>query len=126
MVLLLLGVLVWSAAHLLPCTGAAIRTRWLERLGEGPYKGLFALAIVLSIVLMTLGWRSAEPVHLYAVPSWSRWAANVLMGLAWLLFAASGVPTNLKRLLRHPQLTGVAISMSRELPARTSGRFSNT
>jgi uncharacterized membrane protein len=30
------------------------------------------------------------------------------MLVALVLFAASGVPTNLKRFIRHPQLTGVA------------------
>jgi len=106
-VLLLLGVLVWSAAHLLPCSGAALRASLIGRLGEGPYKGLFALTIVLSVVLMVLGWRSIQPTHLYAFPAWSRLAANVLMVLSLVLFAASGVPTNLKRVLRHPQLMAV-------------------
>jgi uncharacterized membrane protein len=31
------------------------------------------------------------------------------MFVALVLFAASGVPTNLKRVLRHPQLTGFGI-----------------
>jgi uncharacterized membrane protein len=46
---LILGVLMWSTVHSLPCAGQSLRGRLLQRLGEGPYKGLFALAIVLSI-----------------------------------------------------------------------------
>jgi uncharacterized membrane protein len=105
---LVLGVLLWSATHLLPIAGRTLRAGLIDRLGEGPYKGLFALTIVLSVVLMVLGWRSAEPVYLYAAPGGMRWVTNLLMAVALLLFAASGVPTNLKRVLRHPQLTGVA------------------
>jgi uncharacterized membrane protein len=105
---LVLGVLLWSSAHLLPSAGASVRAGWMSRLGEGPYKGLFALTILLSVVLMVLGWRAAEPVHLYAAPGGLRLITNLLMAIALVLFVASGVPTNLKRVLRHPQLTGVA------------------
>jgi len=105
---LVLGVLVWSGMHLLPCAGLSVRAGLIQRLGEGPYKRLIALTIVLSIVLMVLGWRSTDPVVVYAAPGWGRLAANVLMVAALVLFAASGVPTNLKRVLRHPQLTSVA------------------
>ena len=119
---LLLGVLLWSAAHLLPSAGASVRARLMGRLGEGPYKGLFALTILLSLVLMVMGWRSAEPVHLYAAPGWSRLAANLLMGVALVLFVSSGAPTNLKRLLRHPQLTGVATWAGAHLLANGDSR----
>lgn len=122
MVWLILGVLMWSAVHSLPSAGRSLRGELLERLGEGPYKGLFALAIVLSIVLMTVGWRSTEPAYLYAPPSWSRWAANGLMVVALVLFVASGVPTNLKRVLRHPQLAGVATWAGAHLLANGDGR----
>jgi uncharacterized membrane protein len=112
MIWLVLGVLVWSAVHLFPCVAAPVRARVVERLGS-PYQGLFALAIVLSIVLMVIGWRSAVPSVLYTPPAWGRLATNVLMFVALVLFAASGVPsgvpTNLKRVLRHPQLTGFGI-----------------
>lgn len=108
MIWLVLGVLVWSLVHLFPCVAAPTRARVVERLGS-PYQGLFALAIVLSVVLMVIGWRSAVPSVLYTPPAWGRLATNVLMFVALVLFAASGVPTNLKRVLRHPQLTGFGI-----------------
>ena len=36
-------------------------------------------------------------------------ATNLLMFVGLVLFAASGLPTNIKRLIRHPQLTGFGI-----------------
>jgi uncharacterized membrane protein len=107
-ILLVLGVLLWSAAHLFPCVARPARAQLIERLGEGPYKGLFALAIVGSIVLMVFGWRATDPSPVYVAPAWTALVANVLMFVALVLFAASGVPTNVKRILRHPQLTAVA------------------
>ena len=65
--------------------------------------------ILGSIGLMVFGWRSTPPSVVYLPPAWATWATNVAVFLGLLLFAASGVPTNLKRLLRHPQLTGLLV-----------------
>jgi uncharacterized membrane protein len=108
-VLLVLGVLLWSAVHLLPCAGASVRAGLVERLGEGPYKGLFALSIVISVVLMVLGWRSTDPRLVYLPPVWTIPISDVLMLVALFLFVASALPTNVKRILRHPQLTSIVI-----------------
>lgn len=107
MIWLVLGVLTWSAAHLFPSLAAPARARLAERLGA-PYQGLFALVILSSVALMVLGWRSTVPSFLYTPPEWSRAVTNLLMLVALVLFAASALPTNLKRLVRHPQLLGMA------------------
>ncbi len=107
MIWLVLGVVLWSAAHLLPSAGPAMRARAVERLGQA-YQGIFALTILASIALMVLGWRSTPPTPVYSAPAWGSAAANVLMCVALVLFVASGIPTNLKRVIRHPQLTGMA------------------
>lgn len=122
MVWLVLGVCAWSATHLLPIAGTSLRGGLVKRLGEDRYKGLFTLAIVLSIVLMVLGWRSTPPAYLYAPAAWGRLAANVLMLAALMLFVASALPTNLKRVLRHPQLTGVATWAGAHLLANGDSR----
>ena len=109
MIWLVIGVLLWSAAHLFPSAGVSARSRLLERLGEGPYMGGFALTILVSVGLMVMGWRSAVPVGVYAAPTWGATLALPLMFVALLLFAASGMETNLKRLIRHPQLSGMAL-----------------
>ncbi len=104
---LVLGVLLWSAFHLLPSAGAPLRARAVERIGPA-YQGVFALAILASIGLMVFGWRSTLPAAVYTPPAWGSAGANVLVFVALLLFAASGMATNVKRALRHPQLTGMA------------------
>ncbi len=106
---LVLGVLSWSAVHLFPCSATSARSRLIDRLGEQAYRGLFALAILVSIVVMALGWRASAPAIVYLPPAWGALAANVLVFIALVLFAASGVASNLKRLVRHPQLTGVLV-----------------
>ncbi len=109
MILLILGVLVWSGVHLVPSLGVQMRAGWIERIGEDPYKGVFALSFVGAIVLMVIGWRSTSPVAFYGPPVWGRGIANLVMFVSLVLFMGSNVPSNLKRFVRHPQLTGVAL-----------------
>lgn len=105
MTLLILGVLLWWAAHLTKRLAPAVRASLTERMGEGS-KGVFAVLILLSVVLMTLGYQSYTG-NFY----WGRNAAlvginNLLMLLAVYLFAASGLKTRITGIIRHPQLTG--------------------
>lgn len=105
MTLLIIGVLLWWAAHLTKRLAPAVRASLTERMGEGS-KGVFAVLILLSVVLMTLGYQSYTG-NFY----WGRNAAlvginNLLMLLAVYLFAASGLKTRITGIIRHPQLTG--------------------
>lgn len=109
MIWLALGVLLWGCAHLFPSAAVPTRSRLIERLGEKNYQGAFALTIVLSVVLMVVGWRSSLASASYGPPSWGAGAALPLVFVALFLFAASGAGSNINRLIRHPQLTGVAV-----------------
>ena len=109
MIWLVVGVLLWSGAHFVPCAGLAVRSQLIARLGELAYRGVFALTLIGAIVAMVLGWRSSPPVAVYLPPAWGAAGTNLLMLVALVLFAASVLPTNLRRVIRHPQLTGFAL-----------------
>lgn len=104
MTLLVLGLLLWTAAHLFKRLAPGARAALTDRMGNGA-RGIVALLILASVVLMTLGYKSAEgPVW------WGRSAAtvginNILMLLAVYLFAASGSKTWITSKIRNPQLT---------------------
>ena len=108
MIWLILGVLLFAGVHAIPSLAAPARARFIGQRGDGAYKGLFSLALLVAIGLMIAGWQSSLPSGFYAPPVWSRWAALGLMAVSLLLFLASVLPTNVKRFVRHPQLTGVA------------------
>ena len=109
MIWLVVGVLLWSAAHLFPGVAVTPRANVLARLGEQRYKGCFTLAILSSLALMIAGWRASPALGVYAPPGWSDSAAIPIVLAALILFAAAALPSNLKRWIRHPQLTGVAL-----------------
>ncbi len=109
MIWLWLGVLVWSVAHAMPSLAPGLKASLVGSLGEGPYKGAFALTIVASIVLMVIGWQAAVVDIVYEPPAWGRHLAMLLVLIAFLLFAFSHGKSNMKRFLRHPQLTAVVV-----------------
>jgi uncharacterized membrane protein len=109
MILLVLGVLLFALVHFIPSLTPAIKTRLLSKLGEGGYKGIFSLLLLGSFALMILGWRSAAPLSVYLPPAELHKFALVLLAFAFLVMGASTRNSRLRLVIRHPQLTGVAL-----------------
>jgi len=107
---LALGVLLWSIVHFIPALAPDLKKKMLSRFGEYPYKGAFTLLMVVALFLIISGWKSltpAEPILFYAPPDWGGYAAIILVLIGFILFLAPYPDTNIKRLLRHPQLIGM-------------------
>jgi uncharacterized membrane protein len=107
--LLTLGVLFWAVTHLFVSIGAGARTRLTARIGLGPYKGLFSLTLVGALVLIVVGWRTMAPTALYLAPVELRYATMFLVPIAVILFISARAPTDVKQIIRHPQLAGVKL-----------------
>lgn len=109
MSVLIFGVIIWSAAHLFKAVLPAQRQRIEQKLGAGPYRGIFSLIIVGSLILIVTGWRSADPFPIYAAPMAGGPVNALLILVALVLFFASQFPGNIGRLVRHPQMTGTVL-----------------
>ena len=109
MSLLIAGVALWSIAHLFKAAAPALRDRVEQRVGAGPYRGLFSLLIVGSLVLIVVGWRAALPQPVYVPPMAAGPIIAVLVLLGLILFFASNFSGNIKRFIRHPQMTGTIL-----------------
>jgi uncharacterized membrane protein len=105
---LVLGVLLWSFTHFIPAVAVDFRKNLIAKLGENPYKGIFTLFVVLAVYMVISGWKATVPESIYLPPLWGRHATSLLVFVGFILFIAPYLPTNFKRVLRHPQLTGVA------------------
>jgi len=109
MSLLITGLTLWVVIHLFPALCKNTRTTIIEKIGLMPYKGLFALIILSSVVLIVFGWQSITPEDIYTPVSWGRHITFTLVLLTFILFVAARRKTNIKRFLRHPQLTGLVL-----------------
>ncbi|MFC3527266.1 NnrU family protein [Paracoccus mangrovi] len=101
MLLLILGVALWWAAHLLKRVAPGPR----DKIGRG---GVTALLLV-SVLLMILGYRMADGPVWWGASAPLKGINNLLVLVAFYLFAADGMKTRIARRMRHPQLTGFAI-----------------
>ena len=104
MIWLILGLALWSGAHLFKRLAPDARAG----LGNAG-KAVVAVASVLAIVLMVVGYRAWDSTFL-----WGRHPAlvginNLLMVLAFYLYAASGAKSWIITRIRHPQLTAVKV-----------------
>ena len=109
MTLLIAGVVFWSIVHLMPSITPGVRSTLVTRLGEWPYKGLFAVDIIIALALIIFGWKAATPAEIFVPPLYGSPIPAVLLVSAMLLFIASSIPTNLRRYIRHPQMAAVLL-----------------
>ncbi len=104
MIVLILGVALWWAAHFFKRFAPGRRAA----MGDAG-RGLVAGAVILSVLLMIWGYRMADgPVWWGPTPA-LKGINNLLVLAAFYLFATAGMKTAITRHLRHPQLLGFAL-----------------
>jgi uncharacterized membrane protein len=104
MLLILLGLLLWTGVHFWKRIAPDHRARFGER-----GKAIVALGAVVAIVLMIIGYRSAEGTFFWGRSPALTGINNLLMLFAFYLFAASGAKTAITKWVRNPQLTAVKV-----------------
>ena len=107
MFMLILGLILWIGAHYFKRLAPDARAR----LGD-PGKGLVAVLIIASLVLMILGYRGADFIPVWSPPSFMVHINNLLMLLALWVYgssAAKGAKAWPAYKTRHPQLLGFKI-----------------
>lgn len=101
MALLILGVLLWWGAHLFKRFAPAARARMGDRA-----KGPVALILLVSIVLMVLGYRAADGAMFWGRHPATVGINNLLMVAALYLTSPGPKKGALFYRMRHPMLTG--------------------
>jgi uncharacterized membrane protein len=109
MLFLIVGLAVWSFVHLIPSLMPTLKTTIKNLIGENGYKGVFSLLIVSSIVLIVFGWRSIETETLYYLGDSIHKISLLVICIAIYLFVVAQRRSRVKRLIRHPQLTGLIL-----------------
>lgn len=109
MILLLLGLALWIAAHLFKSAAPDVRARFGLRFGPGASKGIFAVAITLGLLLVIFGYRAAPYVAVWTPPTWTVHLNNLLMLIAVAAFGMGKSKGRARTWLRHPMLMSVVI-----------------
>ncbi|QFT64673.1 NnrU family protein [Roseivivax sp. THAF30] len=104
MLLLILGLLLWVAAHFFKRVAPEQRAA----MGNAG-KGLVAVGVLAGLVLMILGYRAAPLIPVWNPPSFMVHINNLMMLGAVFLYGMSATKGRLRGKLRHPQLTAVKV-----------------
>jgi uncharacterized membrane protein len=111
LVIMILGLAVFLGAHAF-VTFRAQRAAVVARLGEGPYKGLFALVALIGLVLIVEGfaqYRADGPIPVWVPPAWTRHVTVALLWPAVICVTAAYIRGDIQRVLKHPMLVGVKL-----------------
>lgn len=103
-VILVIGVGLWWAAHLFKRVAPDRRAL----LGDKG-KAYVAIALVLSIALMVIGFRSSGFVNVWYPPSFLVHLNNLLVLIAIFMMSPAPKKGRLLNGMRHPMLTGFAL-----------------
>ena len=113
MALLVLGLFVFFAIHLVP-TRPAKRDPLRDRAGAIGYQGLFSVVSLIGLVLIVMGYGQLQGMprlnpELWSPPTWTRHVAFLLMLPAMILLASAYIPSRIRTAVGHPMLAAIKV-----------------
>lgn len=111
MTTLLLGMLIFFAAHSVRIVAEGWRNAQVARLGEQAWKGVIGLFSLAGFALMVWGYGETRAMpDLWSPPVWTRHLASLLTLPAFVLLVAAYLPgTRIKAAVGHPMVIGVML-----------------
>ena len=112
MTLLLIGLILFLGAHMLPVL-ASRREALVSRFGGAGDRIAFSILAGIGFVAIVYGYgmaRAAGPVALWYPPVWTRHLTLLLMVPVFVLLVAAYLPTgHIRKRTRHPMILAVKI-----------------
>jgi len=108
---LLLGLVIFFGGHSVSIVNDPWRGRMVAKMGEWPWKGLYALASLIGFVLIVWGYALArhDPVVVYTPPGWLHPVAMVLLVPVFPLLLATYLPGRIRAAAQHPMLVATKL-----------------
>lgn len=109
--LLLLGLVLFFGVHSISIVNDRWRNRMAASMGEGRWKGVYALVAITGFVLIVWGYGLArqDPVVLYTPPAWLHPVAMVLLVPVFPLLLAAYLPGRIQNTVKHPMLAATKL-----------------
>ncbi len=111
MTLLVFGLIIFLGVHSTRIFAESGRAKAVAWLGEGPWKGVYALLSIAGFVMIVWGFGQARSApFLWAPPVWTRHIAVLLMLFSLILLAAYGLKrSHIAVAVHHPMLWAVVL-----------------
>lgn len=103
---LVVGLVLFIGIHSVSIVAPRGRHALANRLGEGPWKGLYTVVALAGFGLIVAGYSAArqDPVVLWVPPVAMRHVAALLMLPVFVLLLAAYLPGRIQRAAKHPML----------------------
>jgi uncharacterized membrane protein len=110
---LIIGLLIFFGIHLVP-TQTELRDGLIGRFGAGAYRAAFSVISLIGFVLIVVGYGKMQVLagknpQIWVPPTWTTHVVLPLMIVSMILLVAANVPSNIKRIVKHPMLLGIKI-----------------
>jgi uncharacterized membrane protein len=112
MTLLILGLIVFLGSHSIRIVAEPWRLRTIAAIGAHRWKGALSLVSLAGFVMLVMGYGEVRGTTdmLWMPPTGMRHLAALLVLVAFIFLAASGIPGNaIKARLGHPMILGVKV-----------------
>lgn len=109
MTVLIIGLLIWSFVHFLKRLSPSLRQTLDEKMGVGPARGVISVSLLVSVILMIIGYRSAPFDPVYSPIANIGHLNNLLMIIAVMLMGMGSSKGHMRSWFRHPMLMGVIV-----------------
>ncbi len=109
MAILIVGLVIFLGVHSVAIIAPRLRDSARGQLGEGAWKGLYAIVSLIGFVAIVHGFGLARqaPVVLYTPPAWMRHVTFLFMLPVFPLLLASYLPGRISTAAKHPMLAAV-------------------
>jgi uncharacterized membrane protein len=107
MILLAIGVAAFACVHLSTAV-PAVEAVWQRKLGHR-FRPVFGAILLICLALVVLGWRWSPYVPVYEPPAWGRYAAFVLVLIAFICVGVFLFRGALRQKLRFPLAIGLIL-----------------
>jgi len=113
------GLALFFATHLFTVFRSRAEGNIVQRIGRGPYMGLYSLLSLAGFIAFAWGFSEMRPwTQLWIPPDWTRHLATALMLPAIILIVAAYAPAGyIKKAVKHPMLTAVILWAAAHLAA---------
>ncbi|MGA7981134.1 MAG: NnrU family protein [Chromatiaceae bacterium] len=111
MEILIAGLVLFLGIHSVSIISDPWRNRMAARLGEWPWKGIYAVLAIAGFILIVWGYGLARqhPVAVYVPPTWMRHVTLLLMLPVFPMLLATYLPGRIQSALKHPMLAAVKL-----------------
>lgn len=109
MTMLITGLILFFAVHLIKPAAPNLRESLVSKLGDIPYKIAYSAIAGVGMALFIIGYKQAEYIWLWAPLPGSPFLTHGLMLPAALLLIAPYIPNSWGKRAQHPMMIGVLL-----------------